>query len=94
MIIRKTFFCTVLMAVCCGCTEELENNQQPETVQLEATIFDNAASKTVASDEGDTYSITWTGTVSTTPFYFVMKTNDSFASTLKIVVSDFTVIAA
>ena len=50
------------MAVCCGCTEELENNQQPETVQLEATIFDNAASKTVASDEGDTYSITWTGT--------------------------------
>ena len=62
VIIRKTLFCAVLMAVCCGCAEELENSQQQENVQLEATIFENAASKTVASDEGDTYSITWTGT--------------------------------
>ena len=58
---KKTIFCTVLMAVCCGCAEELGNLQQTETVQLEATIYEDAASKTVASDQGDVYSVTWTG---------------------------------
>ena len=55
---------------------------------------DYKSSKNLTPNEDGSYSIAWTGTVSTTPFYFVMKTNDSFASTLKIVVRDFTVTTA
>lgn len=45
--------------------------------------------KDLTPDANGVYTISWNGTVSTTPFYFVLKSNDSFATGLKIVVSDF-----
>ena len=59
-IIRNIFLCTALTAVCVSCMEVLDDHQQG-SVLLKATISDNASSKTTALDEGDSYSITWTG---------------------------------
>ncbi|MBR5103684.1 MAG: exo-alpha-sialidase [Bacteroidales bacterium] len=56
----KKIAVAVIMAVCCACTAELDSTK--EYVQLAATIFDKIDSKTTASDEGDKYSVTWTGT--------------------------------
>ena len=61
MNIRRTIFFGALVAICCSCAQELDNNQIQGKVQLEATISDNVASKTLASDQGDIYSVTWTG---------------------------------
>ena len=61
MIQRKVFFCAALMAICWSCAQELDNNQIQGKVLLKATISDNVASKTVASDQGEIYSVTWTG---------------------------------
>ena len=62
------FFAMALVAACCSCSEAIDTPQDPETrpstgsVQLEATISGQIDSKTVASDEGEIYSVTWTGT--------------------------------
>ena len=61
MIIRKVFFGAALLAICCSCAQELAHIQMHGNVQLEATISDNVASKTIASDQGEVYSVTWTG---------------------------------
>lgn len=62
------FFTIALIATFFSCSEPIDAPQNPETepsfgnVQLEVTIADKIDSKTVASDNGDTYSVTWTGT--------------------------------
>lgn len=55
----KKIAVAVIMAACCACTTELDSTK--EYVQLAATISDEIDSKTTASDEGDKYSVTWTG---------------------------------
>ncbi len=55
----KRISVAVIMAAFCACTAELESTK--EYVQLAATISDEIDSKTTASDEGDKYSVTWTG---------------------------------
>lgn len=55
----KKIAVAVIMAACCACTTELDSTK--EYVQLAATISDKVDSKTVASDAGDTYFITWGG---------------------------------
>ena len=61
MIIKKIIFIAVLIAVCCACSTELDSLQEQESVQLAVTISDKTDSKTVASDNGDRFSVTWTG---------------------------------
>ena len=61
MIIKKIIFIAVLIAVCCACSTELDSLQEQESVQLSLTISDKTDSKTVASDNGDKFSVTWTG---------------------------------
>ena len=61
MIIKKIIFIAVLIAVCCACSAELDSLQEQEFVQLSLTISDKTDSKTVASDNGDKFSVTWTG---------------------------------
>ena len=56
----KRISVAVIMAAFCACTAELDSTK--EYVQLAATISDEIDSKTTASDEGDKYSVTWTGT--------------------------------
>ena len=55
----KRISVAVIMAAFCACTAELDSTK--EYVQLAATISDEIDSKTTASDEGDKYSVTWTG---------------------------------
>ena len=55
----KRISVAVIMAAFCACTAELDSTK--EYVQLAATISDEIDSKTIASDEGDKYSVTWTG---------------------------------
>ena len=55
----KKIAVAVIMVACCACTTELVSTK--EYVQLAATISDEIDSKTTASDEGDKYSVTWTG---------------------------------
>lgn len=62
MIIKKIIFIAVLIAVCCACSAELDSLQEQESVQLSLTISDKTDSKTVASDNGDKFSVIWTGT--------------------------------
>ena len=61
MIIKKIIVIAVLIAVCCACSAELDSLQEQESVQLSLTISDKTDSKTVASDNGDKFSVTWTG---------------------------------
>ena len=61
MIIKKIIFIAVLIAACCACSAELDSLQEQESVQLAVTISDKTDSKTVASDNGDKFSVTWTG---------------------------------
>ena len=61
MIIKKIIIIAVLIAVCCACSAELDSLQEQESVQLSLTISDKTDSKTVASDNGDKFSVTWTG---------------------------------
>ena len=61
MIIKKIGFIAVWIAACCACSAELDTLHEQESVQLAVTISDNADSKTAASDEGDKFSVTWTG---------------------------------
>ena len=61
MIIKKIIFIAVLIAACCACSAELDSLQEQESVQLSITISDKTDSKTVASDNGDKFSVTWTG---------------------------------
>ena len=61
MIIKKIIFIAVLIAACCACSAELDSLQEQESVQLAVTISDKTDSKTVASDNGDRFSVTWTG---------------------------------
>ena len=62
------FFTIALIATFFSCSEPIDAPQNPETepsfgnVRLEVTIADKIDSKTVASDNGDAYSVTWTGT--------------------------------
>ena len=62
------FFCIVLLAVCCSCSGEYdapqapEKNPSPVCGDLEVTIHDNMVTRTTATDNGDSYSVTWTGT--------------------------------
>ena len=60
--IKKIVFIAASVAVCCACSDELDNHRGQTLVQLVATISDEVNSKTVATDEGQTYSVTWTGT--------------------------------
>ena len=60
--IKKIVFIAASVAVCCACSDELDNHRGQTLVQLVATISDEVNSKTVATDEGKTYSVTWTGT--------------------------------
>ena len=62
MIIKKIGFIAVWIAACCACSAELDTLHEQESVQLAVTISDNADSKTAASDEGDKFSVIWTGT--------------------------------
>ena len=62
MIIKKIGFIAVWMAACCACSAELDTLHEQESVQLAVTISDNADSKTAASDDGDKFSVIWTGT--------------------------------
>ena len=68
MEIKKMFFVIALVAACCSCSETIDTPQNPDTeqsqeqVRLEAIITGQIDSKTIASDEGDRYSVTWTGT--------------------------------
>ena len=67
------FFALALIAACSACTEPIDLPQDsdkepdpdvgptPENVQLEAVILDHLDTKTVASDNGDVFSVTWTG---------------------------------
>lgn len=69
------------------------------TVKFEGNVFflygnDYKNAKDLTPNEDGSYTISWTGTVSTTPFYFVVKTNDNFATPLKIIVSDFVITTA
>ena len=62
------FVAIALIAVCSSCSKPIDTPQEPETepssgnVKLEATISHQIDSKTMASDDGDVYSVTWTGT--------------------------------
>ena len=56
------FFSIALVAACCSCSEPVEIPQESESLQLEAVIYDQMSSKTLASDNGDVFSVTWTGT--------------------------------
>ena len=47
--------------MCSACVEELDRLPNSEFVQLEGTISAKVDTKTVASDNGDVYSVTWTG---------------------------------
>ncbi|MBE6250102.1 MAG: exo-alpha-sialidase [Bacteroidales bacterium] len=62
MIIKKIGFIAVWIAACCACSAELDTLHEQESVPLAVTISDNADSKTAASDEGDKFSVIWTGT--------------------------------
>ena len=53
-------FAIALIVACCSCSEPI--NTPSETLQLEAVISDQIATRTIASDQGDSYSVTWTGT--------------------------------
>ena len=54
---------------------------------------DYKSSKNLTPNEDGSYSISWTGKVSSTPFYFVMKSNDTFATALKITVTNIVITA-
>ena len=62
MIIKKIIFIAVLIVVYCACSAELDSLHEQESVQLAVTISDKTDSKTVASDNGDKFSVIWTGT--------------------------------
>ena len=74
MDIRNVFFGIALVAACISCSGgsgkplDTQGPQTPEDEpalengQLSATISDNMETKTVASDIGGSYSVTWTGT--------------------------------
>ena len=65
MAINKIFFAIVLLTVCCSCSDIKEEQQDKpndtQQIQIKVSIKDDIASKTVASDEGTGYSVTWTG---------------------------------
>ena len=59
------FLAIALLTTFSSCSEVIDNpgtEPSQESVQLEITISDKIESKTLATDEGETYSITWTGT--------------------------------
>jgi len=56
------FFSIAFVAALCSCSEAIDTPQEHDSVKLEVTISDKIASKTAVSDEGDVYSVTWTGT--------------------------------
>lgn len=58
--IKKIIFIAASVAVCCACSDELDKHEGQ--VQLVATIPDEVNSKTVAYDNGESYSIIWNGT--------------------------------
>ena len=62
MEIKTIFFSLALVAACSSCSEAINTLNEQENVQLELTISDQIHSKTLASDKGDVYSVTWTGT--------------------------------
>ena len=74
MEINRIFFGMALVAACLSCSGETAKPLDPqgpqtpgdepalENGQLVATITDNMETKTAASDMGETYSVTWTGT--------------------------------
>ena len=65
MEIKTMFLAVALLTTFSSCSEVIDNpgtEPSQESVQLEITISDKIESKTLATDEGETYSITWTGT--------------------------------
>lgn len=65
MDIKTIFLAIALLTTFSSCSEVIDNpatEPSQESVQLEITISDKIESKTLATDEGETYSVTWTGT--------------------------------
>ena len=65
MEIKTIFLAIALLTTFSSCSEVIDNptaEPSQESVQLEITISDKIESKTLATDEGETYSVTWTGT--------------------------------
>lgn len=62
----KTMFLAIaLLTTFSSCSEAIDNHDTDspqKSVQLEIAISDKIQSKTVATDEGEIYSVTWTGT--------------------------------
>ena len=62
----KTMFIAIaLLTAFCSCSEAIDTpdtESSQKSVQLEIAISDEIGSKTIAADNGETYSVTWTGT--------------------------------
>ena len=62
----KTMFLAIaLLTTFSSCSEAIDTHDTDspqKSVQLEIAISDKIQSKTVATDEGEIYSVTWTGT--------------------------------
>ena len=60
------FFAIALIAACCSCSKPIDAPQAPDQnhdeTQLEATISNQIELKTSATENGNVYTVTWTGT--------------------------------